>query len=170
MNATWHPYCRACATLVLSRALTTQLPIVFCLWVWFWIKTVTVQYECQEATDSVSHWIISSIVCHQYKSTVSEYFPFIEMLRVKWVVVVFITFNCEIWVAFSGLWLLIAKCVENVEKFHDTLLFTIETYTTIGFGYRNVGRDCPHATILLMVQLYARLYSTVFWQGYCLLL
>ena len=74
------------------------------------------------------------------------------MLRVKWAVVVYVTFNCTIWVAFSGLWLLFAKCVENVENFHDALLFTIETYTTIGFGYRNVGRDCPHATVLLMVQ------------------
>ena len=74
------------------------------------------------------------------------------MLRVWWTLVVFVTFNCTIWITFAGLWLLFAECVENVNNFHDALLFTIETYTTIGFGYRNVGRNCPHATVLLMIQ------------------
>lgn len=74
------------------------------------------------------------------------------MFRVRWAVAVFVSFNCAIWISFAGLWLLFAKCVENVNNFHDALLFSIETYTTIGFGYRNVGSDCPHATVLLMVQ------------------
>ncbi|XP_072309894.1 G protein-activated inward rectifier potassium channel 4 [Eucyclogobius newberryi] len=71
------------------------------------------------------------------------------------------------WLFFGFLWWLIAlirgdllhadeegwtPCVENLNSFVSAFLFSIETETTIGYGYRVITEKCPEGIILLLVQ------------------
>ncbi|XP_036392869.1 G protein-activated inward rectifier potassium channel 4 [Megalops cyprinoides] len=71
------------------------------------------------------------------------------------------------WLFFGLLWWLIAlirgdlvhgdeegwtPCVENLNSFVSAFLFSIETETTIGYGYRVITEKCPEGIILLLVQ------------------
>ncbi|KAL7878857.1 hypothetical protein AOLI_G00098310 [Acnodon oligacanthus] len=71
------------------------------------------------------------------------------------------------WLFFGLLWWLIAlirgdllhmneegwtPCVENLNGFVSAFLFSIETETTIGYGYRVITEKCPEGIILLLVQ------------------
>ncbi|KAM9716158.1 LOW QUALITY PROTEIN: inward rectifier potassium channel 2-like, partial [Menidia menidia] len=44
------------------------------------------------------------------------------------------------------------KCVSNVGGFTAPFLFSIETQTTIGYGYRYVTEECPLAVFLVVLQ------------------
>ncbi len=71
------------------------------------------------------------------------------------------------WVFFGLIWWLIAyirgdldhtddnewtPCVNNINGFVSAFLFSIETETTIGYGYRVITDKCPEGIILLLVQ------------------
>ncbi|XP_061072863.1 G protein-activated inward rectifier potassium channel 4 [Conger conger] len=71
------------------------------------------------------------------------------------------------WLFFGLLWWLIAlirgdllhadeegwtPCVENLNGFVSAFLFSIETETTIGYGYRVITEKCPEGIVLLLVQ------------------
>ncbi|XP_064208626.1 G protein-activated inward rectifier potassium channel 4-like [Anguilla rostrata] len=71
------------------------------------------------------------------------------------------------WLFFGFLWWIIAylrgdlihgdeedwtPCVENLNSFVSAFLFSIETETTIGYGYRVITNECPEGIILLLVQ------------------
>ncbi len=71
------------------------------------------------------------------------------------------------WLFFGFLWWLIAlirgdlihsdeegwtPCVENLNSFVSAFLFSIETETTIGYGYRVITEKCPEGIMLLLVQ------------------
>ncbi|RXM96488.1 G protein-activated inward rectifier potassium channel 3 [Acipenser ruthenus] len=43
-------------------------------------------------------------------------------------------------------------CVNNVNGFVSAFLFSIETETTIGYGYRVITDQCPEGTVLLLLQ------------------
>ena len=77
------------------------------------------------------------------------------------------------WSFFGLIWFLIAlihrdtihaadetwhACVDNVHDFPTALLFSIETQTTIGYGYRAVQSECGFAILLLMLQSCAGLF------------
>ena len=51
-------------------------------------------------------------------------------------------------------------CVDDVADFTSAMLFSIETQHTIGYGGRAIRTECPHAIILLMVQV--RMYVLSF--------
>jgi hypothetical protein len=44
------------------------------------------------------------------------------------------------------------SCIDNVYDFRTALLFSIETQTTIGYGYRVLQRHCSEGILLLMLQ------------------
>ncbi|XP_069080600.1 G protein-activated inward rectifier potassium channel 4 [Pleurodeles waltl] len=71
------------------------------------------------------------------------------------------------WLFFGFIWWLIAHirgdlehigdkewipCVANLNGFVSAFLFSIETETTIGYGYRVITEKCPEGIILLLVQ------------------
>uniref|UniRef100_A0A8C4QVT7 Potassium inwardly rectifying channel subfamily J member 10a n=1 Tax=Eptatretus burgeri TaxID=7764 RepID=A0A8C4QVT7_EPTBU len=73
------------------------------------------------------------------------------------------------WFGFGILWYLLAlvhgdlamleppknhtPCVMNVESFMGAFLFSLESQTTIGYGFRCITEECPLAVLLLIGQL-----------------
>ncbi|KTF94736.1 hypothetical protein cypCar_00016891 [Cyprinus carpio] len=43
-------------------------------------------------------------------------------------------------------------CISNVDSFTAAFLFSVETQTTIGYGYRYVTEDCPFAVFMVVFQ------------------
>ena len=44
------------------------------------------------------------------------------------------------------------NCVDNVESFTSSFLFSLETQHTIGYGGRATSEQCPAAVILMSIQ------------------
>ncbi|CDQ68247.1 unnamed protein product [Oncorhynchus mykiss] len=80
---------------------------------------------------------------------------------------VFVMAYAITWLFFGAIWYLIAylrgdldhledetwtPCVNNVNGFISAFLFSIETETTIGYGYRVITDQCPVGTMLLLLQ------------------
>ncbi|XP_009297143.1 G protein-activated inward rectifier potassium channel 3 [Danio rerio] len=80
---------------------------------------------------------------------------------------VFVMAYAVTWLFFGAIWYLIAycrgdldhledeswtPCVNNVNGFISAFLFSIETETTIGYGYRVITDQCPVGTMLLLLQ------------------
>ncbi|XP_051575822.1 G protein-activated inward rectifier potassium channel 4-like isoform X2 [Myxocyprinus asiaticus] len=94
---------------------------------------------------------------------------FTTLVDLKWRfnLLVFTLVYTTTWVFFGLLWWLIAyargdldhaddndwtPCVNNLNGFVSAFLFSIETETTIGYGYRVITDKCPEGIILLLVQ------------------
>jgi len=43
-------------------------------------------------------------------------------------------------------------CLENVRDFTSLFIFSLETQTTIGFGFSRVTENCPSAIVALSLQ------------------
>ncbi|XP_011660845.2 G protein-activated inward rectifier potassium channel 3 [Strongylocentrotus purpuratus] len=90
-------------------------------------------------------------------------------LRWRWNLMVFTFAYVVGWFLFGLVWFVIAAahgdlnasqrnltdwepCVYNMETFTGAFLFSLETQTTIGYGFRSVTEECPHAVLLVVVQ------------------
>ena len=78
------------------------------------------------------------------------------------------------WVIFAALWLAVEKgtiryfnvtCIGEGESFRATLLFSIETQVTIGYGRKAVADDCHAGIVLLMMQSLIGLFLDSFLLG-----
>lgn len=59
-------------------------------------------------------------------------------------------------------------CVENLSGFVSAFLFSIETETTIGYGFRVITEKCPEGIVLLLVQaILGSIKPTPSWWGAC---
>ncbi|XP_078512974.1 ATP-sensitive inward rectifier potassium channel 15 [Lissotriton helveticus] len=56
-------------------------------------------------------------------------------------------------------------CVMNVNSFTGAFLFSLESQTTIGYGFRFITEECPHAIFLLVVQLVLTTLIEIFITG-----
>ncbi|CAH2219149.1 ATP-sensitive inward rectifier potassium channel 15 isoform X1 [Pelobates cultripes] len=56
-------------------------------------------------------------------------------------------------------------CVMNVDSFTGAFLFSLESQTTIGYGFRFITEECPHAIFLLVVQLVVTTLIEIFITG-----
>ncbi|KAB0401211.1 hypothetical protein E2I00_018559 [Balaenoptera physalus] len=80
---------------------------------------------------------------------------------------IFVMVYTVTWLFFGMIWWLIAyirgdmdhiedpswtPCVTNLNGFVSAFLFSIETETTIGYGYRVITDKCPEGIILLLIQ------------------
>ncbi|XP_062322193.1 G protein-activated inward rectifier potassium channel 3 [Osmerus eperlanus] len=94
---------------------------------------------------------------------------FTTLVDLKWRLnlLVFTLVYTSTWLFFGLLWWLIAysrgdldhtqdstwtPCVNNLNGFVSAFLFSIETETTIGYGYRVITDTCPEGIMLLLVQ------------------
>lgn len=56
-------------------------------------------------------------------------------------------------------------CVMNVNSFTGAFLFSLESQTTIGYGFRFITEECPHAIFLLVAQLVITTLVEIFITG-----
>ncbi|XP_059806609.1 ATP-sensitive inward rectifier potassium channel 10-like [Hypanus sabinus] len=56
-------------------------------------------------------------------------------------------------------------CVENMRSLTAAFLFSLESQTTIGYGYRYISEQCPAAVLLLVAQLLLTTLLEVFVTG-----
>ncbi|KAG8433724.1 hypothetical protein GDO86_012179 [Hymenochirus boettgeri] len=112
--------------------------------------------------------------CNVHHGNVREtyrYFTdiFTTLVDLKWRfnLLVFTMVYTITWIFFGFIWWLIAyirgdldhvedaewtPCVDKLNGFVSAFLFSIETETTIGYGYRVITDKCPEGIILLLVQ------------------
>uniref|UniRef100_A0A8C5PYC5 G protein-activated inward rectifier potassium channel 3 n=2 Tax=Leptobrachium leishanense TaxID=445787 RepID=A0A8C5PYC5_9ANUR len=112
--------------------------------------------------------------CNVHQSNVKEtyrYFSdlFTTLVDLKWHISLFIftLVYTVTWLFFGLIWWFIAylrgdlehigdkswvPCVDNLNGFVSAFLFSIETETTIGYGYRVITEKCPEGIVLLLVQ------------------
>ncbi|KAG7273038.1 hypothetical protein CRUP_007194 [Coryphaenoides rupestris] len=85
------------------------------------------------------------------------------------------------WFLFGVLWYLVAlvhgdllefdppsnhtPCVMQMQTLTGAFLFSLETQTTIGYGFRCITEECPAAIILLIVQLVITMVMEIFITG-----
>ncbi|XP_041848357.1 ATP-sensitive inward rectifier potassium channel 10-like [Melanotaenia boesemani] len=85
------------------------------------------------------------------------------------------------WFLFGVLWYLVAlvhgdllefdppsnhtPCVMQMQSLTGAFLFSLETQTTIGYGFRCITEECPAAIILLIVQLVITMLMEIFITG-----
>uniref|UniRef100_A0A3P9I6N4 Potassium inwardly rectifying channel subfamily J member 2a n=1 Tax=Oryzias latipes TaxID=8090 RepID=A0A3P9I6N4_ORYLA len=85
-------------------------------------------------------------------------------IRWRWMFIIFCLAFLLSWLFFGCVFWLLAifngdledtdapKCVTNVSSFVAAFLFSIETQTTIGYGYRYVTDECPVAVFVVVFQ------------------
>lgn len=89
----------------------------------------------------------------------------------RWIIALFSICFVGSWIIFGLLWLAVAKsrtlyqCLDNVDSFASALLFSIETQSTIGYGFRAVKPSCPDAIIILIAQSLIGLLLSAFLLG-----
>ncbi|XP_057672967.1 inward rectifier potassium channel 2 [Corythoichthys intestinalis] len=84
-------------------------------------------------------------------------------IRWRWMLLIFCLSFLLSWLLFGLVFWLVALsygdleaetqlCVSNVDSFTAAFLFSVETQTTIGYGYRYVTEDCPVAVFMVVFQ------------------
>ncbi|XP_046716632.1 ATP-sensitive inward rectifier potassium channel 15 [Silurus meridionalis] len=56
-------------------------------------------------------------------------------------------------------------CVINVATLTGAYLFSLESQTTIGYGFRHISEECPHAIVTLVLQLVLTGLAEIFVTG-----
>ncbi|RNA05170.1 G -activated inward rectifier potassium channel 3-like [Brachionus plicatilis] len=83
---------------------------------------------------------------------------FNTIVDMKWRYILSFFFCCFLtsWTFFAILWFVLAKdCIQNLDAgktFIDTLMFSIETQQTIGYGYKYVSNTCSLGLFIMMFQ------------------
>lgn len=80
----------------------------------------------------------------------------------RWTLLVFFLAFIISWLTFAFIWYMIIKvngdvdgaktCIEKVETFTASFLFSIETQHTIGYGSRYITEECPEAVLVMCIQ------------------
>ncbi|XP_061080033.1 inward rectifier potassium channel 2-like [Conger conger] len=79
-------------------------------------------------------------------------------IRWRWMMLIFCLSFLLSWLFFGCAFWLVAifygsqKCVANVNSFTSAFLFSVETQTTIGYGYHYVTEECPVAVFMVVFQ------------------
>lgn len=84
-------------------------------------------------------------------------------IRWRWMLLIFSLSFLVSWLFFGFVFWLVAlsygdlesetqMCVSNVDSFTAAFLFSVETQTTIGYGYRYVTEECPIAVFMVVFQ------------------
>lgn len=84
-------------------------------------------------------------------------------IRWRWMIIIFCLTFVLSWLFFGYVFWLVAffygdlgnssqQCVSNVNSFMAAFLFSVETQTTIGYGYHHVTEECPIAVFMVVFQ------------------
>uniref|UniRef100_A0A673Z2H4 G protein-activated inward rectifier potassium channel 2 n=1 Tax=Salmo trutta TaxID=8032 RepID=A0A673Z2H4_SALTR len=112
--------------------------------------------------------------CNVHHGNVQETYRYLTdifttLVDLKWRfnLFIFVLVYTVTWLLFGFAWWLIAyvrgdlehigdnqwtPCVNNLNGFVSAFLFSIETETTIGYGYRVITDQCPEGILLLLIQ------------------
>ncbi|XP_010869161.1 G protein-activated inward rectifier potassium channel 2 [Esox lucius] len=112
--------------------------------------------------------------CNVHHGNVQETYRYLTdifttLVDLKWRfnLFIFVLVYTVTWLLFGFAWWLIAyvrgdlehigdrdwiPCVDNLNGFVSAFLFSIETETTIGYGYRVITDKCPEGILLLLIQ------------------
>ncbi|XP_072116113.1 G protein-activated inward rectifier potassium channel 2 [Mobula birostris] len=123
---------------------------------------------------SVQRYVRKDGKCNVHHGNVRERYRYLTdifttLVDLKWRLnlLIFVMVYTTTWLFFGMIWWLIAyirgdlshigdaswvPCVNNLNGFVSAFLFSIETETTIGYGYRFITDKCPEGIILLLVQ------------------
>ena len=95
-----------------------------------------------------------------YLGYVKDFFT--SIVNGPWYAIILVFFASYIlsWLLFGTLWTILAysypdanmTCVVNVNDFKSAFLFSVETQTTIGFGFRYPSSGCGVGTLLIVIQ------------------
>ncbi|KAK1168250.1 G protein-activated inward rectifier potassium channel 2-like [Acipenser oxyrinchus oxyrinchus] len=128
----------------------------------------------ERAKRKIQRYVRKDGKCNVHNGNVREtyrYFTdiFTTLVDLKWRfnLFIFVLVYTVTWLFFGMIWWLIAyvrgdlehigdnqwtPCVNNLNGFVSAFLFSIETETTIGYGYRVITDKCPEGIVLLLVQ------------------
>lgn len=100
---------------------------------------------------------------------------FTTLVNSPWyiIVIVFVGSYMLSWLFFGGAWVMVAKyqgnyngtCLKEVTDFSASLLFSIETQVTIGYGNTYITNDCTSGLIVLILQCMVGLVLDAFLLG-----
>uniref|UniRef100_A0A1Y9IV43 Inwardly rectifying k+ channel n=1 Tax=Anopheles minimus TaxID=112268 RepID=A0A1Y9IV43_9DIPT len=117
--------------------------------------------------------IVLSKVSRQRLRFLQDIFTTLVDAQWRWTLLVFAFSFIGSWLFFGAIWWLIAfthgdleemhlpknqeesgwkPCVFNIESYTSAFLFSIETQTTIGYGYRTTTEECPEAIFIMCFQ------------------
>ncbi|XP_038657423.1 G protein-activated inward rectifier potassium channel 2 [Scyliorhinus canicula] len=123
---------------------------------------------------SIQRYVRKDGKCNVHQGNVRERYRYLTdifttLVDLKWRLnlLIFVMVYTTTWLFFGMIWWIIAyirgdlnhigdaswvPCVHNLNGFVSAFLFSIETETTIGYGYRFITDKCPEGIILLLVQ------------------
>lgn len=127
-----------------------------------------------DRTKKVQRYVQKDGKCNVHHGNVRETYRYLTdifttLVDLKWRfnLFIFVLVYTVTWLFFGFMWWLIAylrgdldnltdkhwtPCVNNLNGFVSAFLFSIETETTIGYGYRVITDKCPEGILLLLVQ------------------
>uniref|UniRef100_A0A4W4FNM5 G protein-activated inward rectifier potassium channel 2 n=1 Tax=Electrophorus electricus TaxID=8005 RepID=A0A4W4FNM5_ELEEL len=128
----------------------------------------------ERAKRKIQRYVRKDGKCNVHHGNVRETYRYLTdifttLVDLKWRfnLFIFVLVYTVTWLFFGLMWWLIAytrgdldhigddawtPCVNNLEGFVSAFLFSIETETTIGYGYRVITDKCPEGIVLLLVQ------------------
>ncbi|CAF0811779.1 unnamed protein product [Brachionus calyciflorus] len=98
--------------------------------------------------------IVRKNIKSRHLKYISDLFNTIVDMKWRFILLIFACCFLVSWIFFAILWYTIAfDCIGNISEnsFFDTLLFSIETQQTIGYGFRYIN-SCKRAVFILMAQ------------------
>ncbi|XP_069001872.1 G protein-activated inward rectifier potassium channel 2 [Embiotoca jacksoni] len=127
-----------------------------------------------ERVRKVQRYVQKDGKCNVHHGNVREKYRYLTdifttLVDLKWGfnLFIFVLVYTVTWLFFGFMWWLIAyirgdlehlsdnqwtPCVNNLNGFVSAFLFSIETETTIGYGYRVITDQCPEGILLLLIQ------------------
>ncbi|XP_032888380.1 G protein-activated inward rectifier potassium channel 2 [Amblyraja radiata] len=128
----------------------------------------------KSSVKNVQRYVRKDGKCNVHHGNVRERYRYLTdifttLVDLQWRLnlLIFVMVYTTTWLFFGLIWWFIAfvrgdllhigdaswmPCVNNLNGFVSAFLFSIETETTIGYGYRFITDKCPEGIILLLVQ------------------
>lgn len=99
-------------------------------------------------------------------SYLSDFFTTLVDIEWRWNIIIFLSGFIATWALFAAYYWLVCQrhgdfmdvpkgwipCVVNITSFVSAFLFSVETQSTIGYGFRYVTDECPMAYIGVLIQ------------------